>query len=446
MAPTLTWMRATYTAHHRHQEVLESIYQVDADLETSQRAEKYAKMAASPYRFFRGSNSLFWKDFFRDWHFALFGGVPESQTWIQGDAHVYNFGAFGTEKGSILYGMDDFDDSIIADYQYDLWRLSISLVLDCRDNGFFSEKKQRKALKSLGKAYLKEASRTGAGKRGTTPEDAKGPLAHFLDKVKKKKDRGELLGKWTIVERGERQFSQEHEKLEPLSDRERQQLADALGEHLHTLDFPDSNPGIHFKIKDAARRLQAGTGSLGLERYYAIIEGADEALQDDIILDIKEQSPPEACRQMNEREMSQYRAEFPNEGIRHARAFRAIAHRPDPYLGWLYWNGRHFSIRERSPFKEDFPTDKTKDFEEYRDMASTWGRVLAREHLRGADGVHSLRSAEFASHIKNIRKNKKAQFLDFLEALSFGYADCVSQDFQVFLKSLNYLVEGRLPE
>ncbi|MBI38797.1 MAG: hypothetical protein CMF59_04300 [Leptospiraceae bacterium] len=427
----------TFTSHNRPREVLDSILQNDATLSKEQRAAKYAKMSVSPYRFFRGTNHLFWQDFFRDWHFALFGGVPECQTWIQGDAHVYNFGAFGNENGEIIYGMDDFDDSIIADYQYDLWRLAISTCLDCRENGFFSTGKIQKAIRSLAKGYLKEATAPNHGQTQAKP------LKRFLKIVKRKAHRHELLEKWTDSANGKRTFRIEKEKLAAMPSDEQEKLAQALEKHLVNFQHPESPSRFHFRIKDAAYRLEAGTGSLGVLRIYALIEGSGHRANDDVILDIKEQTPPQVCREMSWSELQEYQECFPDEGQRHARAFRAISRRPDRYLGWMSWEGKQFSIRERSVYKEDFPTDETRKFKHYRAMARQWGRLLARGHVRGAADLGPEQRQAFTLHIKGIRKKRKREFLSFLQALAGSYADCVEQDFGTFLSEINLLVEGR---
>lgn len=444
-------MHAPSTSTRRDEEVLQHIRQSNAHLNQAQRAAKYAKMSLSSYNFFRGTNFLFWTDFFRDWHVLLFGGLPETRTWIQGDAHLYNFGAFGNENHQLVYGMDDFDDGIIADYQYDLWRLCISLVLDCKKNQRFGRKKQKKALKALGKSYLKTMGASENSKSGPsdfqviTPENAGKPLRQFLQRLEEKRSRGELLEKWTIVEAGSRRFQLDKDNLQGLSDTEKNELKEALEKHFYTInrkEAPDiSQPGLHFRIKDAARRLNAGTGSLGARRYYVIIEAEKDSHRDDVILDIKEQIAPEATRQMSPSELAEYKAQFPDEGMRHSRAFLALSGRTDPYLGWLHYEDRHFSIRERSPFKEDFPTEDCNKFKEYRSMARIWGQILARAHLQGAREIHPARPSNMAAHLKLIRKQRKKQFLHLLVETAFQYADCVERDYQAFMAHVNLLLE-----
>ena len=131
----------------RRQLVIDAIDNANASLSDTDRARKYEKMSRSPYRFFRGTNHLFWADVWNDWRSYLFGGLLDSQTWLQGDAHVYNHGAYGDDRQGMHYGMDDFDDAVIADYQYDLWRHTASMVLDAEENADLSPAKAKRAIR-----------------------------------------------------------------------------------------------------------------------------------------------------------------------------------------------------------------------------------------------------------------------------------------------------------
>ncbi|KMQ75944.1 putative protein conserved in bacteria (DUF2252) [Marinobacter subterrani] len=93
------------TLHNRDQQVIQAINENNAELDAPARKKKFAAMAEAPYRFFRGTSHLFWQDMYNDWRFALFGGVAGTQTWIQGDAHVCNFGAFANHDGEVIYGL-----------------------------------------------------------------------------------------------------------------------------------------------------------------------------------------------------------------------------------------------------------------------------------------------------------------------------------------------------
>lgn len=142
------------TAHNREQQVIEALERFNTSLDEAFRQQKYTRMSASAFSFFRGSNHLYWQDLYRDWHFSLFGGVTETQTWLQGDAHLHNFGAYGSHDEQVRFGLDDFDDGIIGDYQYDLWRLLTSVVLAVRESEGLKPSALDEILTSVIDSYL----------------------------------------------------------------------------------------------------------------------------------------------------------------------------------------------------------------------------------------------------------------------------------------------------
>ncbi|TDX31590.1 uncharacterized protein (DUF2252 family) [Modicisalibacter xianhensis] len=432
-------MSQPLTRHNRPRQVLEAINAANAGLSDAQRKAKYTKLAESPYRFFRGTNQLYWADVWHDWRFALYGGLPGTQTWLQGDAHAYNFGAYGHHDDSVRYGMDDFDDALIGDYQYDLWRLAISVVLDARENVGLTRKGIHKALSALLESYHDELA---GHVRGETPlavtlDNAKGILAPFMQSVADTCSRARMLEKWTRLGDDGRCFAKRPKKLAPLSQAQANQLRQAIEqEYPKTLQGPAAaSEASHFRVKDMARRLDAGTGSLGLERYYVLIEGGAEHEHDDVILDIKEQTPPEGWRLMSRDEKRAWRRAFPHEGIRHAAAFCAIAEHPDIYLGWLHLDDKVFSVRERSPYKVDFPTQRIEGAKSYRKLTKQWGRILAREHLRGARALNQDDPARFARSVCERLEGRLDNFIDMVATLAMTYADCVSQDYRCFVDS-----------
>ncbi|TDN98210.1 MULTISPECIES: DUF2252 domain-containing protein [Halomonas] len=423
--------------HNRARQVLDAIRAANAPLSDQDRAAKYAKLGESPYRFFRGTNHLYWDDVWHDWRFALFGGRVETQTWLQGDAHAYNFGAYGHHDDTVRYGMDDFDDAIIGDYQYDLWRLAISVVLDARENVGLSGKGIRKALSALVNSYHDELAGHVEGEvpGAVTLATAKGPLEPFMNKVGSKKSRAKMLDKWTVLSDDGRYFAERPGKLAalpaPLASQLRKAVEEEYRQTLHGAQA-EAEYG-HFRVKDVSRRLDAGTGSLGLERFYVLIEGGMDHAHDDVILDIKQQTPPEGWRLMSAAEKQAWRRTFPHEGVRHAAAFLAIAEHPDPYLGWLHLGETVFSVRERSPYKEDFPTHKLDGAKPYRKLVKQWGRILAREHLRGAHALNQDDPGRFARAVVACIEGRRERCVELVSALALNYADCVHQDYAIFL-------------
>ncbi|WP_243402394.1 DUF2252 domain-containing protein [Tamilnaduibacter salinus] len=427
------------TLHNRRHQLLAQIREANADLDDVARARKYAAMAESPYRFFRGTSHLFWADLYRDWRFAFYGGVPGTQTWIQGDAHVYNFGAFANHEGEVIFGLDDFDDGIVSDYQYDLWRLAVSMVLDARENDQLDADAIDEGLAEMVSAYRKTAThyqpddpdREVHFTAGTTGK----PLRPFLEKVGSKKTRSKMLGKWTRLQKnGRRVFDTEHHKLKRLSPQQRKAFMTAFEAYRQRIVDAEAAPDdtSFFKVKDVVRRIKAGTGSLGTPRYYVLIEGDHEGQNDDVILDVKRQDGPAALAAMTAEERAAYDSVFEHEGQRHAEAFHAMAEHPDRYLGWLLLDDGAYSVRERSPFKKDFPTDSLDKPKRYRKMAATWGHILATEHKRASRALNPDVPFRFEDTLAEVIGSDKKGFVRLTTTIARQYADCVTQDYQWF--------------
>lgn len=429
---------STPILHNRANNVKKALRTVNSHIPESARKAKFEKMSVSPYAFFRGTNHLYWSDFYNDWRLSLFGGRVSTLTWINGDAHVYNFGTYSNIEDQVVYGLDDFDDSLMADYQYDLWRMAVSVCLDIRANGIFDFKAEKKAVKVFAKAYLKEIRNYAQGdiyeEIVLTRETAPGQLGKFLKKLEKKQSRRKMLEKWTLKKKGSRSFDFDNPKLEAVPADLHQAIIKGIPAYQKTLsaDFTEWDKQ-YFKVKNIARRLKSGTGSLGTNRFYLLIEGGSNGEEDDRILDVKEQQVPPMFHHMSLEEQQEYQHIFQHEGERHALAFKALAEHPDKYLGWMEINGKFFSVRERSPYKGDFPTAKIDDKEELYEMARIWGKLLATRHERASHGLGDDPYL-MPKTLHTITKNRKKAFVELVLEVALNYADCVEQDWHTFLQ------------
>ena len=117
----------------RPSNVISALQEWNKDLTPCDREAKYCKMASAPLVFYRGTDHLYWADFVGDERLEQFGS-HETRTWLQGDLHAYNFGSFDNHSGEVVFDLNDFDECIYADYQYDVWRMAVSIVLIARQN------------------------------------------------------------------------------------------------------------------------------------------------------------------------------------------------------------------------------------------------------------------------------------------------------------------------
>ena len=109
-------------------------------------------------------------------------------TWLSGD-YAYNAGSFaqGSNKGVLVYGLNDFDESVIADYQLDLWRLAISVILIARSNDYLRDKDLNHVLDALCAKYLERMHQLAQNKpiiaETISQQNAYGKLKHFMEIV-----------------------------------------------------------------------------------------------------------------------------------------------------------------------------------------------------------------------------------------------------------------------
>ncbi len=436
--------------YNRPNKVINAIRIWNENISEQDQHSKYCKMAASPFAFYRGTDHLYWEDFAGDWRLSRFGNL-NTRTWLEGDAHLDNYGAFANSQGTIVYGLNDFDESIIADYQYDIWRMATSIVLVARLNGDLSDDQQEDVVDAFSQTYLDTLDDYRGNDKAVTvffsKKNTYGQLDDFLKKVEKEDSRIEMLDKWAPEVDGVRQFNIEGkpDKFAAVSDAEREEIIAAMPQYGRTLSGQIRYGKRHFRVKDVAKRISAGTGSLGVPRYYVLIEGASKSQDDDHILDVKEQDKPSVYHYLSEAECKAYDKTYKNDAQRQAIAYQALSYEADDYLGWMKLFGGYFSVRERSPDKETFPANKQevsknspyKKFEldskkRFSKLAEQWGQIMATSHAR----ANQVLPHDMTEEVHQLTKKRHKDFRHLVRHLAFEYADQVEVDWGYFLKAL----------
>lgn len=420
----------------RADEVIAELDRFNAGLSEDGRQGKYCKMAASPFVFFRGSNHLYWRDLASDRRLEVFGG-DRTRTWLQGDLHAYNYGAFDNDDGVVVYDLNDFDEVVIADYQLDLWRLATSLVLIAEHNGGFSSGDVDDILDRLTESYLDAvASYRGNGGENDAIFDKNttyGLLDDFLAELEKKESRREMLDKWTDEVAGARRFDTSLARLAPVDPATDAEIRGAMAGYITTVARRLQDDPGYFQVKDIALRLDAGTGSLGVARYYVLIEGASEGQNNDRILDVKQQGQPSAYPYLDAIERALLASFADNQARRTIVGYRALAANADDHLGWMNLSDGVYSIRERSPYKEPFPAETLDSKGRFVNLAAQWGAVLATAHSR-ADKDHdeALIPYSFDKEVDVLTDTRHDEVRALVREIAVTYATQVHRDFRSF--------------
>ncbi|MCO5165419.1 MAG: DUF2252 domain-containing protein [Planctomycetes bacterium] len=358
----------------RRRAVVDAIAGADAALSPDDREARHARLAASAHAFFRGTPERFWRDLGGDPRLERYGGEA-SRAWVVGDAHVENFGCQENARREVVYDINDFDEVVVADVQLDLWRLATSVVLTLREQGDLDAAEQREVVEVLARAYLAALERLGDGdaarEHRLTAREAYGLLDDLLIETESGEGRGKLLDRWTATRDGRPVLDTGRADLAAAPELEAA-LRAAWPGYLASVDAAPFPPG-YFAVKSVARRLGAGTASLGVARCYVLVEGPTSSPGDDRILDVKEQRAPAGPAP---------EGLAPEERV--VAGARALAPLGDPHLGHLRAGGRGFTVLERSPYRGRLDARALTTVRRAREVAEQWAGLLAAAHARGA--------------------------------------------------------------
>ncbi|WP_028401019.1 DUF2252 domain-containing protein [Ectobacillus panaciterrae] len=402
-------------------------------LDREMRREKYRTMMENPFRFYRGSAYLFYYDITK---IPFSFHTPEDKpTWIQGDLHFENFGTFQNEQGEIVYDVNDFDEGYMGSYLYDILRMTISIALFCEAQGL-SEGEQEERIKTYLSAYYKQLLRFERRKEDPvtlffTKDNTEGPIRKVLKKLMKRQS-NKLLADITFVNEDNRRCFIWSDEIQPVSSEERAVLEQAWEEYIETLDTEDRRGHMFYRIKDIARKHGSGTASIGLERYYVLVEGERDHLQlDDLVLEVKEVRTPIPGYFLPYNE--QFWQKYQHQGERVITTQKAMHHHEDPYLGFITMNGRHFYVRERSPFKKRVKAKHMTSAKEIDSTVEIMGRITAKIHARAdVDVQHELLTYHSEEEILRAIGRDFEAFCAQLVFSSMVYKQQVNEDYELF--------------
>ncbi len=397
------------------------------------RREKYHTMMESPFRFFRGSAYLFYYDVTK---IPFSFHTPEDKpTWIQGDLHMENFGAFQNEHGEIVYDVNDFDEGYIGSYLYDILRMSVSIALFCEAQSI-NEEEQKKRIVHYLESYYQQLKRFNKKKDDPftlkfTKENTKGPVRKVLKKLVKRQS-DHLLKDITYINEEQKRVFAWSDEIQPVSDEERATFESISDAYFESLDAENKQDRSYYLIKDIARKHGTGTASIGLDRYYILIEGGKESHGiDDLVLEVKEVRTPIPAYFLPYQE--QFWEKYEHQGERVVATQKAMHHLEDPHLGFLTIDDRQFYVRERSPYKKKIKASQLQTIEDMDVTLEIMGRITAKIHARAdIDFEADLFSHHSEKEILKAIGNEFNTFCNQIVFASIAFKEQAKRDYELF--------------
>ena len=408
-------------------------------------------MMASPFTFYRGAAKIMATDL-KD--------TPTAGLNVQlcGDAHLSNFGGFASPERTLLFDLNDFDETLPGPFEYDVKRMAASFTIAARNNGFsaadasastlasvcayreamagfaamgnmdiwYARMTEEQIMAAIGSLTKGEKTKDAAAQAKKGAKTAKKAIkkAHTRDSLQALSKLGEMVdGRYRIVSQPpvvipardlQAMYGYSGDELQDMVHNQFRAYRSTLQEdRRHLLE--------RFEVVDMARKV-VGVGSVGTRAFIVLLQGRDEG--DPLFLQVKE-----ATASVLEDHLPKSRFRQPGERV--VQGQRLIQAASDIYLGWtkgaeadryLYWR----QLRDlKGSAQVETMTPVGLGF-----YAGICGWTLARAHARSGDAV------ALAAYLGTSDKFDRS-ITDF----SNRYADQNERDYNAFAEAIH---SGRL--
>ena len=412
---------------------------------------RHGRMMVSPFTFYRGAAKIMATDL-KD--------TPRAELNVQlcGDAHLSNFGGFASPERTLLFDVNDFDETLPGPFEYDVKRMAASFTIAARHNGFAKADVTDSTLTAV-RAYREAMAEFAAmgnmeiwyarlteeaimdAMRGMTKgartkqeaSSAKKDQARVEKTAQKAHTSDSMLAlsKLAEVVDGRYRIASQPPLVIPARDLEAMygysatQLEDMIHHQFRSYRATLQEDRRHllerFDIIDVARKV-VGVGSVGTRAFIVLLQGRDE--HDPLFLQIKE-----ATASVYEDHLPQ--STFRQHGERVVQGQRIMQAASDIYLGWTKGEeaNRYLYWRQLRDMKASAVVERMN-----RTMLGLYGQIcgwtLARAHARSGDAV-----------VLGAYLGKSDKFDQSITDFSARYADQNERDYQAFTAAIR---SGRL--
>ncbi|MEV7198561.1 DUF2252 domain-containing protein [Streptomyces griseoluteus] len=404
---------------------------------------KFRKMAATAFAFYRGTAGLFYHDLDAEKRGGPYLDERTSRVWVHGDLHAENFGTYMDSNGRLVFNVNDFDEAYVGPFTWDLKRFAASVALIGYAKALSDE--QITELVTIYAVAYRERIRalaTGAKDDEVPPftlDTAQGPLLDVLRDARSLTRFG-LLESMTEIRDFERRFAPGGGSVE-LDAATRYKVLAAFDGYLETLPETSLARPESYRVKDVVGRRGIGIGSAGLPSYNILLEGATDALENDVVIYIKQAQTPAVSRHITDPAIAGY---FQHEGHRTVISQRALQSHADPWLGWTELDGAGQLVAEISPYAVDLDWSDIDDPEEIAAVVADLGRATATMHAAADETTSGESLVPFSTEraIDAAIAGDEEGFAPLLVDFAHSYGARARADHQTFLDLFR---NGRIP-
>jgi uncharacterized protein (DUF2252 family) len=387
---------------------------------------RYARMLTSPFAFLRGSAAIMAAD--------LAAGPKPTGITVQacGDMHVANFGVFASAERNLVFGINDFDETLPGPWEWDLKRLVASIISSgrflgankrmCREAVLAAVSSYRKKMfvyAEMGYLELWYATINESDILRTLTGSAQKGALKLMGKARQRTHM-QVLGKLTdLVDTRYRLRENAPYIIRETHTKDGKTIDEAMRIFLDSyfLSLADERKALlqNYRITDVVRKV-AGVGSVGTRCWLVFLTGNHN--DDPLFLQIKEAQPSVLEPYVS-------KSIYSNQGQRVVIGQRLLQAAPDIFLGWFQMSGKDFYVRQLRDMKGGVEFDpkkaKVENLDQYSSVCA-WALALA--HAKSGD------AAMIAGYA-----GKSTELDEAMVNFAFAYADQTEEDYNTLVNA-----------
>jgi uncharacterized protein (DUF2252 family) len=401
--------------------------------------QKFRKMAAGPFAFYRGSACLFYADMAR--RKDPRANERTSRVWIQGDLHAENFGTYMDGDGVFVFDVNDFDEAYLGHFTWDVQRMVASVALLAWTKAI-SDEDIAGLVETYIRAYLEQVRYFVDSDRdhefSLRLETTDGEIRDTLLETRLN-TRIDLLDRTTFIDGDFNRRFRRGPGVRDLDEAEHRKVSTAFKSYLETIPDAKRFRSLTYEVKDIVGRKGFGIGSAGLPAYNVLVEGPTQALENDVVLSMKQGNVAAPSRIVKDERVER---RFKHHGHRTALSQRALQAHADPWLGYTDIDGIGFVVSELSPYVEDFDWSDLTEPEQMSPVLVYLGRATAKVHcVADQDSDPSIVDFQTEDEIAAAIDNDD-EFVEEMVSFAHGYSRIVRNDHHLFVDAFR---NGEIP-
>ena len=234
----------------------------------------------------------------------------------------------------------------------------------------------------------------------------------------------------TSVEGGERRFT-DGAGVRRLEDDEYAEVREAYDAYLETIPELKRQHSVSYDVKDIVGRAGFGIGSAGLPAYNLLVEGRSQALENDVVLSMKQGNVAAPSRVVKDEAIRDY---FEHQGHRTAVSQRALQAHADPWLGWCELHGEGQVVKELSPYEADLGWDEVSEVDELDPLLRCLGQATAKVHcVSDAGSDQTLVEFQTEEAIAEAVGDEDEAFAEDMAEFGAAYGELARDDHRRFV-------------